>query len=152
MPSRAQISRRNLLIVPAAIAVGSLTPAQTAQGAVMGKNETIQTPEKPPALKPELVQQFVRVAHGDLEMAIGGAGHMGRRDIALFLIEQGARMDVFVAAMLGEIEMVQSTLKAFPHLLQSKGPHGIPLIAHAKAGGKEAKAVLDYLQTLSEVR
>ena len=34
---------------------------------------------------------------GDFEMAIGGAGHMGRRDIALFLISQGGRFDLFVA-------------------------------------------------------
>jgi len=131
------------------------------------------TPERPPAIKPDLVKEFVVAAHGDLdkvkallaqepgllnatwdwgggdfEAAIGGAGHMGRRDIALFLLEKGARMDIFVAAMLGEIEVVRATLQAFPGLLKSKGPHGILLIAHARAGGKEAQVVLDYLQSL----
>jgi hypothetical protein len=85
---------------------------------------------------------------GDFEMAIGGAGHMGRRDIALFLLERGARMDLFVAAMLGELEIVKATLGAFPALAQSKGPHGITLVAHAKAGGDQAKEVLAYLEGL----
>jgi hypothetical protein len=28
------------------------------------------------------------------------------------------------------------------------GPHGIPLMVHAKAGGDEARAVVDYLEAL----
>ncbi len=40
----------------------------------------------------------------DFEMGIGGAGHMGNRETAGFLIGQGARMDVFVAAMLGKLD------------------------------------------------
>ena len=38
-------------------------------------------------------------------MGIGGAGHMGNREIAEFLIGQGARFDIFVAAMLGRIDV-----------------------------------------------
>jgi hypothetical protein len=130
-------------------------------------------PPKPPALKLEKVKEFVAVAHGDLERvkallveepallnatwdwgggdfetALGAAGHMGRRDIALHLLEKGARMDIFVAAMLGELKIVQATLNAFPNLIRSLGPHGIPLLAHAKAGGEPAKAVLEYLRSL----
>ncbi|MBI1850712.1 MAG: ankyrin repeat domain-containing protein [Planctomycetes bacterium] len=121
----------------------------------------------------ELVNEFVRAAHadlpkvkemlakepallnatwdwggGDFEMAIGGAGHMGRRDIALFLIEQGARFDVFVAAMLGRLDLVKAALETHPNLKTSRGPHGISLSAHAKAGGEDAKAVLEYLQSI----
>lgn len=127
----------------------------------------------PPPLAPTLVKEFVGAAHGnldrtrellgnepgllnatwdwkagDFETAIGGAGHMGRRDIAAFLLEHGARMDVFVAAMLGEMAIVKAFLAAYPGLARSKGPHGITLVAHAKAGGEPAAEVLAYLNSL----
>jgi hypothetical protein len=73
---------------------------------------------------------------------------MGRRDIAEFLIENGARLDLFAAAMLGKIEIVKATLESFPEAVRTPGPHGIPLIAHAKAGGDEAKEVLEFLENV----
>jgi hypothetical protein len=183
MPARIGISRREFVIGAAATAATVSAADEAARGEeTKGEEMEAQNtppaqpkaPERPPALKPELVHEFVGVAHGDLERvktllaqepallnatwdwgggdfetALGAAGHMGRRDIALFLLEKGARMDLFVATMLGEMEMVRATLKAFPALLESKGPHGIPLIAHAKAGGQEAQAVYDYIQSLS---
>ena len=85
---------------------------------------------------------------GDFETALGAASHTGSRDIALYLLERGARMDVFCAAMLGELDIVKAILTAFPHLKDSGGAHGIPLIMHAKQGGEQAQAVLDYLQSL----
>ena len=85
---------------------------------------------------------------GDWEMAIGGAGHMGRKDIASYLISQGSRYDIFVASMLGKLEIVRAALTANPELANSKGPHGIPLVAHAKKGGDEAAAVVKYLEGL----
>ncbi len=129
--------------------------------------------ESKPALEAKLVQEFVGNAHGDLnrvqellaqepalinatwdwgggdfETALGAAAHMGRKDIANFLLEHGARIDIFAATMLGKLEIVKATLAAFPDALKTPGPHGIPLIAHAQAGGAEAKAVLEYLQSL----
>ena len=35
-----------------------------------------------------------------------------------------------------------------PHMVRVPGPHGIPLVAHAKAGGPAAMAVLDYITTV----
>ena len=130
--------------------------------------------DKPPALEASLVQDFVSNAHanlervkelldhepalinscwdwggGDFETGLGAAAHMGQRDIACYLIEKGARLDVFAAAMLGELEFVKAALTAFPEAIKTPGAHGIPLIAHAKAGGKEALAVLVYLESLS---
>lgn len=124
-----------------------------------------------PALEAKLVQEFVGVAHGDLdrvkellaqepalvnatwdwgggdfETALGAAGHMGRRDIAELLLSNGARIDIFVAAMLGKLEIVQAALNAYPESIHTPGPHGILLIAHAQAGGEEAKAVLEFLE------
>ena len=124
-----------------------------------------------PPIEPELVQEFVAKAHGDLdttrellerepalvnaswdwgggdwETGLGAAAHMGRRDIALFLREQGARIDIFAAAMLGEVEIVRTMLASDPALRDARGPHGIPLLEHAKAGGEEAREVLELLQ------
>ena len=127
--------------------------------------------ETKPALETSLVQQFVGNAHGDLdrvkellaqepalihacwdwgggdfETGLGAAAHMGRRDIAGFLLENGARLDLFAAAMLGKLDIVKATLEAFPEAIRTPGPHGIPLIAHARAGGDEAKEVLEFLE------
>src|ERR671932_1420085 len=128
--------------------------------------------EKPAPLEPELVQAFVGHAHGDLdsvksllegepkivnaawdwgggdwETGLGAASHVGRRDIAEFLLAHGARMDIFAAAMLGETEIVRAMLDARPELRDARGPHGIPLIAHAEAGGEQARGGLDLPQT-----
>ncbi|HEY7093064.1 MAG TPA: ankyrin repeat domain-containing protein [Ktedonobacterales bacterium] len=130
--------------------------------------------ERPPALDPALVREFVIAAHGDLEQVrallaeqpklvnaawdwgggdwetgLGGAAHMGRRDIAEYLLEQGARLDLFAATMLGKLEIVRATLEAFPAALHVPGPHGIPLIAHAKMGSEAAAPVLAYLESLT---
>jgi hypothetical protein len=126
--------------------------------------------ESPAALDAASVQAFVGNAHGDLdavrtalgeepllvnaawdwgggdwETALGAAGHMGRRDIAELLLAHGARLDLFVAAMLGEVEVVRAILEAHPEMRDAKGPHGIPLRTHAEAGGEEALAVLELL-------
>ena len=127
--------------------------------------------ERPPPLEPELVGEFVLKAHGDLgvvkqlleeepalvnaawdwgggdwETGLGAASHVGRRDIAEYLLERGARMDVFAAAMLGETEIVRAMLEAQPSLRDARGPHGIPLVAHAEAGGDAAREVLELMQ------
>jgi ankyrin repeat protein len=129
--------------------------------------------EKIPALEATLVEEFVGNAHGDLqrvqellaqepglvnatwdwgggdfETALGAASHMGRRDIARFLLDHGARLDIFAAAMLGRLTIVKAALEAYPDAINTPGPHGIPLITHAEIGGDEAKAVLEYLQSL----
>ncbi|MDQ0416003.1 hypothetical protein J2Z48_000161 [Croceifilum oryzae] len=87
----------------------------------------------------------------DWETALGAASHVGRRDIALYLIEKGARMDIFTAAMLGNLDIVKTMLDSFPEMIHAKGPHGLPLIVHAQMGGEEAKDVFDYLISLEQV-
>ena len=124
-------------------------------------------------LEPELVHDFVNNAHGNLEKVtallaehpalvnaawdwgggdwetgLGAAAHTGRRNIADLLIARGARLDVFAAAMLGHLDIVRAIIGATPQARAALGPHGIPLIAHAKAGGEPAAAVLRYLQSL----
>lgn len=129
--------------------------------------------EKKPALDAKLVEEFVGNAHGnfervkelleqepalvnatwdwgggDFETALGAASHMGNKQIANYLLEHGARLDIFAAAMLGKLEVVKAALKAYPDAINTLGPHGIPLITHAEAGGADAKAVLDHLNSL----
>ena len=70
---------------------------------------------------------------------------MGRRDIAELLLEHGARLDVFAAAMLGYVDVVRAVLAADPAARDAKGPHGISLLAHAEAGGESAAAVVALL-------
>ena len=129
--------------------------------------------ERPPPLAAELVNEFVLKAHsdlnrvkellakepklvnacwdwggGDFETALGAAAHTGRREIAEFLLDNGARMDIFAAAMLGHLDVVKTAITADPRAAKAPGPHGIPLLTHATMGGEKAAPVLEYLQSL----
>lgn len=132
-----------------------------------------QKQEKGPPLDPALVKAFVGAAHNDFdkvktmlaetpallnsvnnpgswdwEDAIGAAGHVGHREMATFLLEKGGRLTICVAAMLGKVEIVKSSITAFPYLKDAVGPHNISLLRHAKSGGEEARAVVEYLKAL----
>jgi hypothetical protein len=158
--SLGSISRREVLAVAAAapLTLGVFSP---------------QDRERPAAVDAEQVKKFVIAAHrsldevkemlkenpnllnatwdwggGDFESALGGAGHMGNREIAEHLIGQGARSDIFVHAMLGDLDVVRPMIKRFPNLVDAKGPHGISLLRHAQKGGDQAKGVLEFLESL----
>ena len=128
--------------------------------------------DKPDPLAPDLVRTFVGKGHsdleavkqmleetpailnatwdwggGDYETALGGASHMGRPDIAQYLIDKGARMDVFAAAMMGKLDVVKTIISAFPAALYSKGPHGISLMTHAQKGKEAAREVVEFLKS-----
>ena len=130
-------------------------------------------PQKSPPREKELVKEFVMAGHKDLdkvksmlqetpdlvnasynwkdwdwEDAIGGAAHMGLRDMALYLLEQGARPTICVAAMLGNLEVVKTFIAAFPQMKESVGPHNISLWTHAIKGGDHAKPVFEYLASM----
>jgi hypothetical protein len=127
--------------------------------------------DRPAPLDAKVVQEFVRLGHfdldsvtnrlnetpallnaatdwgaGDFETALGAASHMGRRDIAEFLISKGARIDIFTLAMLGRLDLVQAMCESYPQLLNSTGPHGITLLMHAQKGGENAISVVNYLK------
>lgn len=133
----------------------------------------------PEPLKPELVKDFVGAGHarfervkelfaeypnliysrwdwgnGDFEEAIEAAGHVGNKEIAHWLIENGARPNLFVMAMLGETAIVKSMVEKYPSLLNARGAHGFTLLHHATRGGEDAKELLDYLSSkgLKEMR
>ncbi len=82
---------------------------------------------------------------GDFEEAIEGAGHVGNKEIAEFLILKGARVNLFVLTMLGKEEIVIPALQEFPSLIYGKGPHGFSLLHHAKMGGDNSKQIVNFL-------
>jgi len=101
--------------------------------------------------EPGLLNATLDWGGGDWETALGGASHMGRRDIVAYLLEQGGRPDIFCFTMLGMLAPVQSMLKFQPSLIDAKGPHGFSLHFHAQVGQENSKDVLDYLQSVKEV-
>lgn len=102
--------------------------------------------------EPTLLNAAMDWGAGDWETALGGASHMGRRDIVALLLDRGARIDLFCAAMLGQLDAVRSFLTFQPHLIDAKGPHGFSLHFHAQVGGKESEPVLEYLQSVKPVK
>ncbi len=132
-----------------------------------------QQKEKPLAIDSKIVNEFIKVAHsdfnkvkelleeyplllnaswdwggGDFETAIGAAGHMGLKEMAKYLLEKGARTDIFVLTMLGKTEIVKAMLKEYPSLLNSLGPHGFTLLHHAQKGKKESEELYNHFLSL----
>jgi hypothetical protein len=99
--------------------------------------------------EPNLINGAIDWGNGDFETALGGASHMGRRDIAEYLLEHNARLDIFAATMLGKLDIVKAAVAAFPNIVRVPGPHGIPLIVHAQKGGPAAQVVLEFLRPLA---
>lgn len=170
--SRKRFLRYGLLATAAAFA-GSHLFAQTPSPAVSPGTSPV-IPDRAPPIDSALVKQFVIAGHGqldkvkemlaaqpalinatwdwgggDFETALGGASHMGRADIARFLLENNARMDLFAAAMLGRLDIIKAAAAAFPNIVRVPGPHKIPLLAHAEKGGADAVGVVEFLETLA---
>ena len=70
------------------------------------------------------------------ESALEASGHMGLPDIANYLLDKGAPITIFAAAMLGRTEEVAAFLKAEPSLASVNGIHGISILYHAALSGK----------------
>lgn len=110
--------------------------------------------------RPELARASWDWAFGDWETALGAASHVGRRDIAEFLMSKGARPDIFTYAMMGAYNAVKAMIEASPGIQSIDGPHGISLLRHAIIGmrgdglfEKNKKAgtkLIDYLRALGD--
>lgn len=132
-------------------------------------------PSNFPAQDPDVVKEMVSVAHGNLarvkelvsarpalaraswdwgygdwETAIDAASHVGNRPIADYLIANGARPTIYTAAMMGQLAIVKAWVETIPGVQRNRGPHGLTLVAHAKAGGAGAADVLKYLESLGD--
>jgi hypothetical protein len=102
--------------------------------------------------EPKLVNAAMDWGNGDFETALGGASHMGRKDIVRVLLKAGARIDIFCAAMMGMTDVVKAFLTLEPALIDVPGPHGFNLHFHAQVGQDDARPVLDYLQSVKEIK
>ena len=126
-----------------------------------------------PAHEPETVMEMVTVSHGniarvrellsgrpalanagwdwgfgDWETPLGAASHVGNREIATLLLTAGARASIFSAAMLGQVDVVRAFVAASPGIQRTRGPHGITLLAHARAG--KAVDVVAFLESIQD--
>jgi ankyrin repeat protein len=123
-----------------------------------------------PAPEPELIRDFVTAGHGnlvklrtlleqhpallnaqhpwsetDFETAIQAAAQVGNKEIAEYLLEKGAPLEICTAAMLGRAADVTRLLDEQPERIHVRGAHGITLLAHAALSGD-----VDMLKMLFE--
>jgi len=108
--------------------------------------------------RPELAGASWDWGFGDWETALGAASHVGRRDIAEFLISNGARPDIFTYTMMGMLKSVQEIIETVPGIQSHNGPHGITLLQHAKnrlankdissSDATNVNKVISYLEVL----
>ena len=108
--------------------------------------------------RPELAGASWDWGFGDWETALGAASHVGRRDIAEFLITHGARPDIFTYTMMGMLKSVQEIIETVPGIQTHNGPHGITLLQHAKnrlenkdissSDATNVRKVISYLESL----
>ncbi|MFM8273176.1 MAG: ankyrin repeat domain-containing protein [Gemmata sp.] len=101
--------------------------------------------------EPALVNAFMDWGGGDWESALGAASHMGNRPMAELLLERGARIDIFCAVMMGQLDAVKAFLTLQPKLIDAKGPHGFSLHFHAQLAGKGADKMVEYLQSVKKI-
>ena len=100
--------------------------------------------------QPAYARASIDWGFGDWETCIDAAAHVGNKPIAEFLLAHGARPTIFSAAMMGQLDAVKAFVAARPGIQKSLGPHGITLLSHARAGGKDAEAVVEYLKSVGD--
>ena len=138
------MNRRHFLSLLAAPAFSSTDPAAALEMVGVAHRD----PQRVRALverHPGLARAAIDWGFGDWESALGAASHVGNREIAEYLLAHGEVPTVFSSAMLGQLDLVKSFLANSPGLERTHGPHGITLLAHARAGGPKAAGVLQYL-------
>lgn len=100
--------------------------------------------------QPAMARASMDWGFGDWETCLDAASHVGNKPIAELLLGHGARPTIFSAAMLGQLDAVKAFIAARPGIQKTYGPHGITLMAHAKAGGPDAAAVVQYLAGIGD--
>ena len=175
-PSFKSIDRRTLISTATAATLGTfvLAPVPSAASTI-STGSPAELPDIFPAHEAEAVSKVVGASHfslervralvdkrpelakaswdwgfGDWESALGAASHTANREIVRYLIDNGARPNIFTAAMLGNLSAVQAFVDMSPGIQSAPGPHGITLRRHAQLGGDAAKQVLDYLDDLGD--
>lgn len=172
-PARGGLGRRELLGAGLGLAVGSLAAAARPAWAETPAPEADAAPATFPYQSPDLVRETVGASHGrldrvrelvtahpslakaawdwgfgDWETALGAAAHTGRREIAVLLLDHGARPTLFSAAMLGDLATVRAMVEARPGVQGTLGPHSLTLLHHARSGSEAAQGVVAYLESV----
>jgi hypothetical protein len=172
MHSNFLLSRRSLFGLSA---LGISTLATNAWGQAAPAGSPFSAADAFPAQDPAVVKEAVTTSHGNLvrirelvekqpalarasidwgfgdwETCIDAASHVGSKPVAELLLNNGARPTIFSAAMIGQLDVVKAFIAARPGLQRTLGPHGITLLAHAKAGGPDAAGVVQYLAALGD--
>ncbi len=157
-------SRRQFMVksitATSAIGIAPLTLiAEENKPDEISKSEKREPKRKPP-LNSNIVFEFVRMAHfnldrvkemlalepklvnaawdwgaGDWETGLGGASHVGNRNIARYLLSKGSRKDIFCASMLGETDVVEALVNVDSSIVNVRGPHGYTLLYHVASSG-----------------
>jgi hypothetical protein len=166
------VSRRSFLCVTSLLPLASAAPlaqAPSSPAAAVPPGVSAAFP----AHDPEVAREMVAVSHGnvarvrellkgrpalanaswdwgygDWESALGAASHVGNHEIARLLLAAGARPSIFSAAMLGHLDAVRAFIVAAPGIQKTRGPHGLTLLSHARAGG--AVEVVKYLEAVGD--
>jgi ankyrin repeat protein len=115
-------------------------------------------------LPKELIEEFVGNTHGNFarvnelwegqpellnvpapwnETAIQAAAQMGNVPIMNYLIDRGAPVDIFTAAVLGMRDQVEAFVETDPGLVRAAGVHGFPLLYFPVVGGQ--REIAEYL-------
>jgi uncharacterized protein len=89
---------------------------------------------------PKMLDAPYKWGENDYETAIQAAAHVGSIPVAEFLLEQGAPLEICTAAMLARTDEVARLLDEDPGLINARGAHAIPLMAHAALSGNTALA------------
>lgn len=159
-------SRRGFL---GALPAAALVPAFVTRS----RQDPTPLPDSFPRQDPALAREIVSVSHfnpvrvkelvsahptlaraswewgfGDWETALGAASHVGNKEIAAVLLDNGAQPTIFSAAMLGQLDAVKGFVAAAPGIQRMRGPHGISLLNHAVAG--KSLEVTKYLESLGD--
>ncbi len=162
------VTRRSFLAMAPAAAFIPTTIAKAQQA-----EASLEIPDAFPRQDPALALEIVGVSHrdvarvkelvgarpalaraawdwgyGDWETALGAASHVGNKEIAAVLLAAGAHATIFSAAMLGQLDAVKAFVTLSPGIQRTRGPHGISLLAHARAG--ESVEVVTYLDALGD--
>lgn len=123
----------------------------------------------------EIIRELVMAAHGDLdkvkklanehpdlldsphewrpnmtESPLEAAAHTGRREIAEFLLEKGAKPIIVATAMLGDENAFEQLLAEDPERIREIGAHNFSLMFHAALGGNLAIAERIYSELGNE--
>ena len=129
--------------------------------------ELVQTQHQPPSI--EQIREFVIAGHGNLEKvrqmlaenpqllsasyqwndndretAIQAAAQVGNAQVARYLLDNGAPLEICTAAMLGQRDEVERRLEEDPRSASATGAHGIPLLPHAVWSGDLELVQLAY--------